>query len=33
MELQFPPKEIALMNGIKKLFDPNGILSPGNIFD
>ncbi|MCH3971841.1 MAG: FAD-binding oxidoreductase [Oscillospiraceae bacterium] len=33
MPLQFPPRQIELMKGIKNLFDPNDILSPGNIFD
>ncbi|MBU4254383.1 MAG: hypothetical protein KJ727_07275, partial [Acidobacteria bacterium] len=26
-------KEIELMRGIKRLFDPNAILNPGKIFD
>lgn len=30
MEMSFDPKSRALMCGIKKLFDPNGILSPDN---
>jgi glycolate oxidase len=25
--------QIELMKGIKKVFDPNGILNPGKIFD
>ncbi|HBC27843.1 MAG TPA: FAD-binding oxidoreductase, partial [Ruminococcaceae bacterium] len=33
MSLQFPQRQIELMKGIKKVFDPNGILSPGNVFD
>lgn len=33
LPLQFPKRQIELMYGIKRLFDPNGILSPGNIFD
>ncbi|MCI1966959.1 MAG: FAD-binding oxidoreductase [Oscillospiraceae bacterium] len=33
MPLQLPKREIELLYGIKKLFDPNAILSPGNIFD
>ena len=28
-----PPAQIALMRGIKRVFDPNGILNPGKIFD
>lgn len=28
-----PPAQIALMRGIKRIFDPNGILNPGKIFD
>ena len=28
----FSAKEIELQKGIKKLFDPNGILNPGKIF-
>ena len=27
------PAEIAIMRGIKAVFDPNGILNPGKIFD
>src|SRR5690606_29901382 len=27
------PEEIALMREIKKVFDPDGILNPGKIFD
>jgi glycolate oxidase len=27
------PEHIALMRGVKKVFDPNGILNPGKIFD
>lgn len=27
------PEEITLMRGMKKVFDPNGILNPGKIFD
>jgi len=28
-----PPGQIELMRGIKRAFDPNGILNPGKIFD
>ena len=33
--LQFSrtPTEIALLKSIKKVFDPNGLLNPGKIFD
>ncbi|CAB1246883.1 FAD-binding oxidoreductase [Clostridium sp. MT-14] len=31
--IQFSEREIQIMEGIKKTFDPNGILSPGNIVD
>ncbi len=27
------PEEIALMKGIKKVFDPDGIMNPGKVFD
>ena len=27
------PAEIAAMRGLKKVFDPNGILNPGKMFD
>jgi len=27
------PAEIALMRGVKRVFDPNGILNPGKLFD
>lgn len=32
MPLAFSKTELALMQGIKKVFDPNGILNPGKIF-
>lgn len=32
MNLQFTAPHLALMQGIKQLFDPNGILNPGKIF-
>jgi glycolate oxidase len=28
-----PPKQLELMRGIKRVFDPAGILNPGKIFD
>jgi glycolate oxidase len=33
MRQQFSEGEIAIMRGIKKAFDPNGIMNPGAIFD
>ena len=27
------PREIAYLRGIKRVFDPNGIMNPGKIFD
>lgn len=33
MNLQFTAREIEIMKGIKKVFDPNGILNPGTIVD
>ena len=33
MGLQFSDIEIEIMKGIKKVFDPNGILNPGTIID
>lgn len=33
MSLQFNEKEIDIMEGIKKVFDPNKILNPGTIVD
>lgn len=32
MNIAFTPAELALMKGIKKVFDPKGILNPGKIF-
>ena len=32
MNIPFSEVELGLMKGIKKLFDPNGILNPGKIF-
>lgn len=32
MDIPFPPHHLALMKGIKQLFDPKGILNPGKIF-
>ncbi|PVY70647.1 FAD/FMN-containing dehydrogenase [Tamilnaduibacter salinus] len=28
-----PPEEIAYLRGIKQVFDPNGIMNPGKVFD
>ncbi len=33
MPLQFTEREIEIMKGVKKAFDPNGILNPGTIID
>lgn len=33
MSLQYSEREIEIMKGIKKIFDPNGILNPGTIVD
>jgi len=33
LPLVLDPEEIALMKGIKSVFDPNNILNPGKIFD
>jgi glycolate oxidase len=33
MPQQFSPREIEIMENIKKVFDPNGILNPGTIVD
>jgi len=33
LSLVLSQEEISLMRGIKKVFDPNGILNPGKIFD
>ncbi len=32
LEIVFNPTQLALMKGIKDVFDPNGILNPGKIF-
>jgi glycolate oxidase len=32
MDIMFSAEHLALMQGIKKVFDPNGILNPGKIF-
>jgi glycolate oxidase len=32
IEMELSPGEIAIMRGIKKTFDPKGILNPGKIF-
>ena len=33
LHLSKPPPVIEVMCGIKRLFDPNGILNPGKVFD
>ncbi len=33
MDIMFEEKQLQLMRDIKKVFDPNGILNPGKIFD
>ncbi len=33
MPIIFPPGQLELMKGIKKVFDPNWILNPGKIFE
>jgi len=33
LAMSLPPAQIELMRGIKKVFDPRGILNPGKIFD
>lgn len=33
LDIVFSEKEMSLMREIKKVFDPNGILNPGKIFD
>jgi glycolate oxidase len=32
LHLEYGPREIELMRGIKRLFDPKGLLNPGKIF-
>jgi len=32
LDIAFNPQQIALMKGIKSVYDPNGILNPGKIF-
>ena len=32
MDIVFPPHTLALMQGIKRVFDPKGIMNPGKIF-
>ena len=33
MDVMMTPIHFSLMQGIKKVFDPNGIMNPGKIFD
>jgi FAD/FMN-containing dehydrogenase len=33
LEYSRSPEEIQIMRSIKKIFDPDGILNPGKIFD
>jgi glycolate oxidase len=33
MPLQYTNREIEIMKGVKRAFDPNGILNPGTIVD
>jgi len=33
MDIMFNKKQLDLMRGIKKIFDPNNILNAGKIFD
>jgi glycolate oxidase len=33
LSMDFSPTQIDLLRGIKKTFDPKGILNPGKIFD
>ena len=32
MELEIPPKELAIMKRFKSFFDPKGIMNPGKMF-
>lgn len=32
MDIMFPPYQMEIMRGIKKVFDPKGLLNPGKIF-
>jgi glycolate oxidase len=33
MDIAFTPISLEIMRGIKKVFDPKGIMNPGKIFD
>lgn len=33
LKMQLPEKELELMRGIKKVFDPKGLLNPGSVLD
>ncbi|MFN8276823.1 MAG: FAD-linked oxidase C-terminal domain-containing protein [Chitinophagales bacterium] len=32
MDIKFPDHQLELMRGVKRVFDPNGILNPGKVF-
>jgi len=33
MSLMYPEKHLSVLRGIKSVFDPNGIMNPGKVFD